>query len=233
MSVEQNLPVPVVGTSFNGPSLLAPDTLLGKWDADAGWHDRDGLELPSPVIALGTRRGVRRWKDHVIVDEIVDLPLPDVDVLNEAIPESEWEDGPDGKPQRPYSVWHAAYLLNPVDAVVYSYLNNTVGASIAVGRLDSSMRWMQAMRGGSVFPLVKLTDAPLRTRFGMKRRPHFEILEWRELGGASLKSQPAPRLTHGYPDGYVGDGRVSNKLQGNKVEEPSLAEDLGDDSIPF
>jgi hypothetical protein len=238
MSDKQIIPAPIPGGGFDGPSLLAPNSLLAKWDADAGWHDRDGLGMPSPVIALGTRRGVRRWKDHEIIDEIVDPPLPDCDELNAAIPESEWEMGPDGNPQRPYSVWHAVYLLNPLKATLYSYLNNTVGASIAVGRLESSLTWMRAMRGNNIFPVIQLADAPMKTRFGMKRRPHFEIVEWRELGGAS-----APQLEHkpqavlpsdeqrraaGFdPDKIEGGLKVKN------VKPVTTAEAIGDEMPPW
>jgi len=103
-----------------------------------------------------------------------------------------------GEPQEPYKLWHAIYLLNPVDATVFSFLNCTVGISICAGRLESSLRAMQMMRGANAFPVCKLGDAPLKTRFGMKRRPHLEIVEWRTFGGATISAPPTPpKLTHG------------------------------------
>jgi len=89
--------------------------------------------MPSTVIALGVRRAVRRWQDHQIVDEILDLPLPDCDELNSAIDKSEWETGLTNEPVPPYSVWHAAYLLDPITGTLFSYLNNTVAARSRLG----------------------------------------------------------------------------------------------------
>jgi len=212
--VKSNVPAPVIGPGFNGPSLLAENTILGKWDSDAGWHDRDGLPMPSPVIALGTRRGVRRWKDHELIDEIVDLPLPDVAALNAAIPKSEWEIGLSGEPTPPYSMWFAGYLLDPITGTVFSYLNNTTGCEIAIGRLESSMTWMRAMRG-PVFPVCKLGDAPMKTRFGMKRRPNFVIVDWRGAGGTMIGSpETVPQI-------------------GVKVEEPSTKGAINDEMPPW
>ncbi len=170
--------------------------------------------MPSPVIALGVRRAVRRWQDHQIVDEILDLPLPDCDELNSTIPWDQWEIGLSDAPVPPYSVWHAAYLLDPNTGTLFSYLNNTVGCSIAVGRLESSMKWMQALKG-AVFPLVELTDAQMRTRFGLKRRPSFRIVEWRGQGGPTVGGpEPTPQIGH-------------------KVEEPSTKEVIDDEMPPW
>src|SRR5262249_32936170 len=154
-----NVPVPTTGFGFTGPSLLAEGSVLCKWDNENGWHDRDGSAMPDPVIALGVRRGVRRWQNQELIEEIVDHPLPDCDKLNEAVPQSEWETGLNGEPQEPYKLWHAIYLLNPVDATVFSFLNCTVGISICAGRLESSLRAMQMMRGANAFPVCKLGDS--------------------------------------------------------------------------
>src|SRR5262249_5422282 len=53
---------------------------------------------------------------------------------------------------------------------------------------------MQMVRGPGVWPLVNLTEAPMKTRYGMRTRPHFEIVkdEWREFAGGRLLPGPAP-----------------------------------------
>ncbi len=77
---------------------------------------------------------------------------------------------------------------------------------------------MQALKG-AVFPLVELTDAQMRTRFGLKRRPSFRIVEWRGQGGPTIGGpEPAPQIGH-------------------KVEEPTtkeaIADELPDDDPDF
>ena len=56
---------------------------------------------------------------------------------------------------------------------------------------------MRALRGARVVPVVRLTHRPMKTAFGMKHRPEFEVIEWRQWGGGgSAISGPAtPQLT--------------------------------------
>jgi hypothetical protein len=212
MEPAKNLPVPVITMAAGEPVLKG---ILVLWDAEAGWHDRDGQPVPSPLLVLHTDTCVRRWQNHELVDEIVEKPLPDVKTLNEAIPVEEWEIGMDGKPRPPYALYHLAYLLNPVDAQLFTYINCTIGCTIAIQRLQESMRWMQAMRG-QVFPLVRLDRAPMRTKqFGIKSRPNFVVLEYRELGGSAVGApKPTPQL-------------------GKPVEKPSTKEAIQDDLPPW
>jgi hypothetical protein len=56
---------------------------------------------------------------------------------------------------------------------------------------------MRALRGTRVVPVVRLSHRPMKTAFGMKHRPEFEVLEWRQWGGSgSTISGPAtPQLS--------------------------------------
>jgi hypothetical protein len=60
-------------------------------------------------------------------------------------------------------------------------------------------------------PRVELGVAPMKTRFGMKKRPDFSIVEWVDIGGGA----PPPA--------------VSDTPQlGKAVSESSLAEEIND-----
>ena len=82
------------------------------------------------------------------------------------------------------SLVDVVYLLDPETATVFTFINNTKGAEIAVERLKHRVKLMRALRGNRVVPVVKLDSKPMPTQFGVKQRPEFTILEWRELGGA-------------------------------------------------
>jgi hypothetical protein len=220
MGMQSSLPAVIAGASL-GSSLLAEGSTLAKWDAEKGWHDRDGGALPGTLIVLGTRTGVRRWSDKTLVEEFVEQPLPDIEALNAQVPVGEWEIGFSGKPESPYRVWFAAYLLDPVGMTLFSYLNNTVGSEIAVKAIQQKLDLMQALHGGSARPVVKLADAPMKTKnFGLKRRPDFRIIEWRSLhADAPVAPQlPAPETQ---PTEII-----------DQPVKPSVRDDLNDE-IPF
>lgn len=186
---------------------------------DGHWAAKDGTAISpeTKLIALATATALQHWSDQRPVETIVKRPgqpLPDVDELNVRIPKKEWEKGLDGNPRPPWVKQYIAYLLDPKDASVYTFINSTTGAEIAVNKLKDRVRWMRALRGEKVVPVVKLASAPMKTGYGQKMRPEFTVDEWRELGG--LPAAPAvPALEH----------------VGKPVEEPTLAEELND-AIP-
>jgi len=167
--------------------------------------------------------------------------LTNVDELNSVIPKSEWGLGLDGQPRPPWSHTYKVCLLNSDTGEQIFFTNNTWGAKIAFSRLKDQVQWMWRMRGRNVLPRVKLTWAPMPTRFGMKKRPHFEVVEWVSTGEPTptpVAAAPQPQLSSGNaqqpepPPQKIEPTpqKVEPKLQ--KVEEPSVAEDLNDE-IPW
>jgi hypothetical protein len=171
------------------------------------------------MIALATTTCVQHWQDQTPVETIIKqpgVPLPDIDELNRRIPEKEWETGLDGKPRRPYVKEWVAYLLDPRDASIYTFINSTRGAEIAVEKLQSRVKWMRALRGDKVVPIVELNSKPMKTDYGVKQRPEFKINgEWRELGTLA-PAQDMPAIEH----------------IGTPVKEPTLQEEMGGDEVP-
>jgi len=73
---------------------------------------------------------------------------------------------------------------------------------------------MRRIRGEHVYPIFKLHSAAMKTRFGIKQRPDFAIVDWTLLGPEQLPSS----------------GEV--KAIGAPVAPPTAAEII-DDQIPF
>lgn len=218
-----NLPIPVIHDGF-GDSASSDRVIQGSIVrcVDGHWSDRDGIAFPAEIkmLALATAIALQRWKDQVPIETIIKTPgqpLPDLEELNAKIPNAEWEPGLNDEPRPPWVRQHIVYLLNPVDAAFFTFINGTVGAAIAVDRLKNKVVWMRQLRGSNVVPLVKLDSKPMKTKFGQKMRPEFTIVDWRRLGGGGLN---AAQIEH-RPDDYAGLQPV----------EMSIEEEMND-SIP-
>jgi hypothetical protein len=189
------------GGDFALPQLLRGE--VAKWDKENGWHDTDGMALPSTMLVIGTDTLLIRW--HPQREEIRDKPLPSASLLNSAIPRSEWRAGLDGNPDNPEPPWKLNYeirMLDPLSGKLYTYTNSTWGARICWERLNEQVFIQRTLRCAGVIPLVKLDKRPMPTKRGLQSRPHLEPIEFREPGGGpiSLTSQPpTPQLPAAAP----------------------------------
>ena len=198
------LPIHMADDGF-GDALDADRVIQGTIIkcVDGHWADRDGIAFPpeTKMLAISTAIVLQCWRDgQPVGDPIIKQPgqpLPDVDELNAKIPELEWEIGLDDKPRPPWQKQFIVYLVNPVDASIYTFINSTMGAQIAFDRLKSKVVLMRQMRGANVVPIVALDSKPMKTKFGQKMRPEFTILEWRQLGASEVKDAgPARTIEH-------------------------------------
>jgi hypothetical protein len=164
-------------------------------------------------------------KDRIALDlkqiELViriEMDFPDVAALNDQIPKNQWElDAITGEPRAPWSLAYAVYLFDPTDAQIYTHINSTNGQRVAYATLRERIEWMRAYRGETVAPIVTLSDKLFSKRFG-KFRPEFVIVEWRRPPGEPTE----PKRLEKPPSGIMGE----------KVEPPSLGEELND-AIPI
>jgi len=185
-------------TTSNKPRLILPGSVIAKC-VDGRWSDRDGLPLPNELLATGTSRGLQCFKNGELLGEEVEQPgkpLPNPDVLNAQIPQEEWGiDQYSGNPQPPWRVTWAAYLVDPVSATRYTFLNSTWGAQLAVEGLEGRMEIVIGLRGPNIRAKVKLDSKPLpKTKRNItKQRPEFTVLDWVDLTGPS-----EILLQHGY-----------------------------------
>src|SRR5690349_9130448 len=89
------------GQEDQGQRVLRGQLL--KFTNDSEWiiHP-DGDEMPegTELVATGVARVVQRWENGKTVETIV-VPdgerIPDVAEMNEAVPKTEWVEGPDGQ----------------------------------------------------------------------------------------------------------------------------------------
>jgi hypothetical protein len=146
--------------------------------------------------------------------------FPDINKLNAGVPQSEWEEGPDGRPRGPWQSQHITYLLDPATMGKYTFATGTIGGAICVRDLVDRTQWMRRFRGTNVYPVVKLTSVHMNTRFGGRQRPRFNIAKWITLDDAG-NALPAPDLP-----------KLSDHQGAKEVKPPSPAEDLADE-IPF
>jgi hypothetical protein len=122
--------------------------------------------------------------------------------------------GINGKPRPPWSHSYAAYLLDPGDASIHTYINDTGGAEAGIRLLNDRVKWMRALRGERVFPVATL-GSRLHSKKYSKRGPNFIIISWRELGNGGGPKPLGPQ--------------DPVKQIGKPVNEPSFAEILDDD----
>jgi hypothetical protein len=225
---EGNLPVStaLLANNLNGPPRDRVDQGRRIKSIDGLWTV-DGQPVPSPLLAVSTTTCLQRFpKDGgppEVIPQRAGENLPDVAELNAKIPQSEWQPGLDGKPRPPWAKFWVAHLLDPRTAEIYTFSNSTVGARLAVERLEERVQRMRSLRGENVVPLVELGSAPMKTQFSPtpKKRPEFAIKSWHANGGTPVASSPAKQIEH----------QASENI-GRKVEEPTVREELND-SIPF
>jgi hypothetical protein len=195
---------------------------LVKFTNEAKWVARNGEELSSTLelVAVNVTRVVQKWKDEQPIETIILAPgqrFPDLEKLNDAVPKSEWREGPDGKLRGPWQAQYLVYLLNAETVDRYTYVTATTGGGIAVRDLVDRTRWMRKVRGANVYAVVTLSDTFMPTRFGGRQRPQFLVSRWVRLseGGTMLPATEQPTLA-----------------APQAVESPTPKEEMSDD-IPF
>jgi len=168
---------------------------LVKFTNEVNWVTGAGEELPSDLelVVIDIGRVVQKWKDGNPVETRVLQPgekFPDIDALNETVPKKEWAEGPDGKPRGPWQSQHVVYLLDPRKMGRYTWPTGTVGGAIAVRDIVDRTCWMRKYRGANVYPVVRLSDVFMPTRFGGRQRPYFNIERWISLDGSGAVLTP-------------------------------------------
>jgi hypothetical protein len=100
---------------------------------------------------------------------------------------SEWPDGLDGKPADPWRYAKFLYLVDPLSAEVFTFTSSTTGGRIGISDLSAQIQLMRGTRPGAV-PIIELQSRQMKTKFGMKPRPFFQVMGWR------VKSEEATKL---------------------------------------
>jgi hypothetical protein len=195
---------------------------------DGRWSARDGTVLvpDGTYLSLGTTEALQHWEDGMPSEPILKKAgkdLPDVDELNAKIPQEDWEEGLDGNPRPPWQHVWIAYLVRTTDAMTFTFINGTTGARLAVQKLAGQVNNMRVFRGANVVPIIKLDAKQMKTNYGLKMRPSFEIVDWRELVGSGEIHHHSTQQIEANPAGSE---------VGKPVKPVTIKEELNDE-IPI
>jgi hypothetical protein len=197
MQHKSSVTAPTVFDGNQAGVRLIQGTLL-KF-VDGRWTARDGtiLKPDAQYLVVSITQALQCWQGGMPSDTVIKTPgepLPDVDEMNEKIDVKDWETGLDGRPKPPWVHLYVAYLVNVETGDSYTFANSTTGARICVDKLNSQVHTMRLLRGRPVVPVVKLGAREMKTQFGVKMRPHFEVVDWRALGdgGGELAPPASP-----------------------------------------
>jgi hypothetical protein len=163
----------------------------------AEYERRDGETIGSDVklIVTGIVRAVLKWplgKNERPETTVIPpgQPFPDIEAMNNAVPRDQWRQGPAG-PQGPYQAQRAITMIEPLSMDEFTFTTSTIGGSIGVADLVHKVNTMRRYRG-AVSPVITLGDAPMRTRYGERRRPSFRIVDWIRMGGDEPQQAALP-----------------------------------------
>ena len=99
------------------------------------------------------------------------------------------------------------------------------------------MNVMRALRGRYHFPVVELSSRTMKTAYGQKQRPEFEIIDWRDLSGgdgAALLGHGPPLIEHQKIESAPATptkSATTKKNVGKDVKPVSVSEEIND-SLP-
>jgi hypothetical protein len=210
--------------------------MLVKFTNNSTWVTRDEEEIAPDreLVPVDMPRITQRWEGGKPIETRILAPgekFPDVDALNAAIPQDQWEEGPDGNRRGPYQNQCLVYLLDLKTMDRFTFATGTMGGTIAISELKDKLVWMRKVRGPNVFPVVTLGDVFMNTRFGGRQRPHFAIVRWVRLGGegageapalpAPAEAAPLPEVSS--PPTAADDGFLNDDIGdiGTEVSEPT------------
>jgi hypothetical protein len=171
-------------------------TKQGKW---INGNTKEPLQDDLKLIVVEIARVIQRWEDDLPVDDCTRFldqheAVPDLDMMNAQIPQLEWGEGPDGKPRGPWQFQWLVYFLDPKSMTKFTFPFNTTGGRMALEALTDATRSKRLItRQSNWFPVVLLRSTIfVSKRFGDIPRPHFEIVEWVQLGSDTSAPALAP-----------------------------------------
>ena len=147
------------------------------------WTTRDDVVIAGEheFVVVRIIMAVQRWIDERPADGSRVLApyedFPDTDKLNAEAPREEWREK-FGKEVGPWENTWAVYLIDKKTFLAYTYPTptNTVGGDRAVRELRGSVSLARRFHGENLFARVRLSSTPMRTQYGGRQRPFFDII---------------------------------------------------------
>jgi hypothetical protein len=148
---------------------------------------------PARLIATGMITAWQRWQLRELV-EIRITPDGSFHPSREQLPDDDptlWPVGQDGKAVDVWADARYLFLVDPATAAEFTFLTSTIGGRIGCTQLKNQIQSVRRMRERAV-PLVTFASATMNTKHGPKPRPRFDVVEWRNVGEATVPTiEPA------------------------------------------
>jgi hypothetical protein len=165
-------------------------TIDGKYKADKA----DILPDNTTLVAINVTTAWVKWEDGKPVEHLITQPgqlHPDRDDLPDQ-DKTTWELGLNGEPADPRRDTRYLRLIDPWTGQDYTFVTETYGGRKAVGELKSQIANVRFAYPGAV-PLVQLGSTMMPTSYGLKPRPEFKVVGWRNNGNAPVQLPRGPQ----------------------------------------
>ena len=174
-------------------------TIDGKYKVDKA----DILPDNTSLVAIDVITAWVKWDDGKPIEHRITRPgqlhpdradLPDQD-------ESIWEPGINGEPADPWKDTRYLRLIDPRTGQDYTFVTDTYGGRKAVGDLKSQINNVRFAYPGAV-PVVQLSTTMMKMAFGLKPRPEFKVIGWRnkQERAVPLPNEIKPPFNDEIPD---------------------------------
>ena len=223
--------VPLTGRGAMRGSPITYNAVDGNY-----WRDRVDVVNGEKLVVLACRRGYQYWPldgsaSQLLLDE-PGAPHPERSAFGDQ-DETKWRDGPNGKSDPYTEVW-VLFFARPDTGSESTFITPTAGGFMAVEILVEEIR-KKRRRSPDAYPVVRLEDTTFKTRYGVKKRPHFAIVGWVFPGGERQPAAvpPAPALATAIAP--TPRGRATITPFKAKVKPETVASGVNplDDDIPF
>jgi hypothetical protein len=179
----------------SGNNLIVGKMLKFTIDSKYKIDKADILPDNTTLVAVDVTTAWVKWQNDKPTEHRITQPgqvHPDRDDLPDQ-DKATWEPGLNGEPAFPWRDTRYLRLIDPHTGQDYTFVTDTVGGRKAVGELKSQIGNVRFAYPVAV-PLVQLGSAMMKTSFGLKPRPEFKVVGWRNKGNAPV------HLTHGPQD---------------------------------
>jgi hypothetical protein len=162
-------------------------TVDGKFKIDKA----DTLPDYTHLVATDVTAAWVNWRGGKPLEHRITYPgqlhpdredLPDQD-------KASWERGLNGEPADPWRDTRYLRLIDPRTGQDYTFVTDTYGGRKALGDLKSQIGNVRFAYPGAV-PLIQLCSTMMKTAFGLKPRPEFKVIDWRNKNDSAVQFAP-------------------------------------------
>ena len=164
----------------SGGNLIVGKMLKFTIDSKYKVDKADILPDNTTLVAIDVTTAWVNWQDDKPIEHRVTRPgqihpdredLPDQD-------EAMWERGLNGEPADPWRDTRYLRMIDPRTGQDYTFVTDTYGGRKAIGDLKSQISNVRFAYPGAV-PVVELGSTMMKTAYGLKPRPEFKVVAWR------------------------------------------------------